>query len=224
MRWHDLLFAHWSIEPRVLRPLIPDKLELDLFDGRAWLGVVPFHMTGVVPRYTPELSCTSAFPEINVRTYVRNSTHAGVYFFSLDATNRLAVRVARLWYKLPYYDARIDIETSGETIDYRSTRTHAHAARAEFAASYNPVGQTFHAAPQSLEHFLVERYAMFSADRKGRVTRGDVHHLPWELQCAEAEIRVNTMTEQLGIELPQTQPVLHFAKRIDAVAWSIVPV
>lgn len=224
MRWHDLLFAHWSVKPQALRPLIPDTLELDTFEGRAWLGVVPFHMTGVVPRYTPELRCTSAFPEINVRTYVKNSTHAGVWFFSLDATSRLAVRIARLWYKLPYYDARITIETQGEMIDYRSERTHRGAGRADFEASYKPIGQIFHAAPETLEHFLVERYSMFSADRKGRITRGDIHHARWQLQAAEAEIRINTMTAPLGIELPQTQPLLHFARRVDALAWSNVPV
>lgn len=223
MRWHDLLFAHWSVEPQLLRPLIPAGLELDTFDGRAWIGVVPFHMTGVVPRYTPELNCTSAFPEINVRTYVKNSTHAGVWFFSLDATSRLVVRVARLWYKLPYYDARIDVDREGETINYRSTRTHRGAGRADFEASYKPVGQTFHAAPQTLEHFLVERYCMFAADRKGRITRGDIHHARWQLQTAEAEIRTNTMTQPLGFELPQTAPLLHFARLIEAVAWSVAP-
>ena len=126
------------MRPDVLRPLIPSTLEIDTFDGWAWIGVVPFRMSGVRPRYTPELSCTSAFPEINVRTYVRAGSRSGVWFFSLDATNRLAVRVARVWYGLPYYDARISVESKGEAIDYHSIRTHRRAAHAEFRATYRP--------------------------------------------------------------------------------------
>jgi len=224
MSWHDLLFLHWPIRPHLLRPLIPAALELDTFDGWAWIGVVPFRMSGVRPRYAPALRCTSAFPEINVRTYVKAHERSGVWFFSLDATSRLAVRVARAWYGLPYYDARIRVDGVGESVRYRSTRVDrsASAAPAEFAASYCPTGPAYRSEGGTLEHWLTERYCLFAADRRGRVGYGDVHHVPWPLQPAEADIESNTMTRWLGITLPATNPVIHFARRLDVVAWSVV--
>src|SRR5437867_5100192 len=105
MRWHDLLFLHWPVRPEIIRPLIPNGLELDTFDGAAWIGVVPFRMTGVRLRWLPPLPGISAFPELNVRTYVRVRDRPGVYFFSLDAGSRTAVAMARAWFHLPYFHA-----------------------------------------------------------------------------------------------------------------------
>jgi hypothetical protein len=223
MRWHDLLFIHWPIRPQVLRPLIPAALELDTFDGWAWLGVVPFRMTGVRRRYLPEFPYLSAFPEVNVRTYVQTPGRSGVWFFSLDAASRLAVRAARAWYGLPYYDARMRVVQEGETVHYHSTRTHRRAAPAAFDASYAPSGAVYHASPGTLDHWLTARYCLYAADRCGRVGYGDIHHAPWPLQAATADIRVNTMVLPLHIELPHTRPVLHFARRLEVVAWSVVP-
>ncbi len=222
MRWHDLLFLHWPVRPHVIRPLVPPALEIDTFDGWAWIGVIPFHMSGVRPRYLPELRCTSAFSEINARTYVKTSDRSGVWFFSLDATSRLAVRVARAWYGLPYYDARISVEHAGETINYHSTRIHRGMAQAEFNASYRPIGPAYHAAPGTLDHWFTERYCLYASDRRGLVGYGDIHHVRWPLQPAEAEVRANTMAEAAGISLPPTEPVLHFARQLSVVAWSIV--
>ena len=223
MRWHDLLLMHWPIRPQVLRPLIPAALELDTFDGWAWLGVVPFRMTGVRPRYLPEWLYSSAFPEINVRTYVKTPGRSGVWFFSLDAANRLAVRLARTWYGLPYYDARMRVGQEGETVHYRSTRTHRRAAPAAFDASYAPSGAVYHANPGTLDHWLTARYCLYAVRRRGRVGYGDIHHALWPLQAATVEIRSNTMTMPLHIELPRAQPVLHFARYLEVVAWSVIP-
>ncbi len=222
MSWHDLLFLHWPVRPHLLRPLIPAALEVDTFDGWAWIGVVPFRMSGVRPRYAPALHCTSAFPEINVRTYVKACDRSGVWFFSLDAMSRLAVRVARAWCGVPYYDARIRVESAGEIIGYHSTRVHRGASPAEFDASYRPTGPAYLSEGGTLEHWLTERYCLFAADRRGRVGYGDVHHAPWPLQPAEADIETNTMTDWLGLTLPATNPVIHFAGRLDVVAWSVV--
>ena len=112
MRWHDLLFLHWPVHPEVIRPLIPSVLELDVFDGWCWIGVVPFRMSGVRPRYMPT---PLAFPELNVRTYVKMPGRSGVWFFSLDAASWLAVRSA-CWLGLPYYNARMTMELAGETV------------------------------------------------------------------------------------------------------------
>ncbi|HVF27390.1 MAG TPA: DUF2071 domain-containing protein [Pyrinomonadaceae bacterium] len=195
---------------------------MDTFDGRAWIGVVPFRMSGVRPRYAPALRCTSAFPEINVRTYVEAGDRSGVWFFSLDATSRLAVRVARAWYGLPYYDARMRVENVGESVRYHSRRVHRGASPAEFDASYRPTGPVYRTEAATLDHWLTERYCLFAADRRGRVGYGDIHHAPWPLQPAEADIECNTMTQWLGITLPATNPVVHFARRLDVIAWSVV--
>jgi uncharacterized protein YqjF (DUF2071 family) len=223
MRWHDLLFAHWPIRPEAIRDAIPAALEVDTFDGWAWIGVVPFRMTGVRPRLTPAMRCVSDFAELNVRTYVRSPGRAGVWFYRLDAANRLAVRVARAWYGLPYYDARITCDADGEAIRYESVRTHAGGAPAAFEARYAPTGPVERAAPGTLEHWLVERYCLYAAGRRGRVGYGDIDHEPWPLQPAEAEIRANTMAEASGVVLPSAPPILHFARFLDVVAWSVVP-
>ncbi len=219
--WEDLLFAHWPVPARELAPFVPAPLELDLCDGVAWVGVVPFRMSGVRPRGSIATPYLSAFPEINVRTYVKTPDRNGVWFFSLDATNRLAVRVARAWYGLPYFDARIDVEHDGENIRYHSTRVHRRAAAAAFDASYSPNGPAYQSARGTLDDWFTERYCLFASGRRGRIGYGDIHHAPWPLQPAEAEIRINTMTDWLGVTLPTTKPMIHFARRLDVVAWSV---
>lgn len=218
MRWHDLLFLHWPIRPESIRPLIPSALELDTFDGWCWIGVVPFRMTGVRPRYVP---IPFAFPELNVRTYVKMPGRRGVWFFSLDAASWIAVRAAR-WFGLPYYDARMTVELKGDSVHYQSERVH-ETAPAGFNASYRPTAAVYHAAPGTLDHWLTERYCLYAARKPDQVVYGEIHHAPWPLQPAELELRVNTMTQPLGIKLPDTKPIGHFARYQEVVAWPVVP-
>ena len=217
--WRDLLFAHWPVEGRILRDKLPTGLELDEFSGQAWVGVVPFQMTNVAPRGVPALPWISAFPEINVRTYVRAGGVPGVYFFSLDAANPLAVGVARALVHLPYYSASMTLTHEGEWIEYASRRTSASAPRAEFAGRYRPTSEPRLPVEGTLEYFLTERYCLFTVDSSLHASRLDIHHPPWSLQAAEAVISVNTMAEAAGIRLPAIAPLLHFAKRQDMVAW-----
>jgi uncharacterized protein YqjF (DUF2071 family) len=220
MNWHDLLFMHWLVPKEALRPLVPPALEVDTFEGSAWIGVVPFRMTGVRPRFLPSVPALSDFPEINVRTYVTAGGRPGVWFFSLDAHNKVAVRLARASYGLPYFDARMSCETRPDgTVAYRSERTHRGAAPARFAASYRPTGELPGSRPGTLEHFLTERYCLYSAGRGGRVRRGEIHHQLWPLREAEVEVEELEMTGQIGLQLPDTQPVLHFSERLDVFAW-----
>ncbi len=219
MRWQDLLFMHWPLKEEVLRPLIPPALALDTFDGSAWLGVVPFGMSGVRPRFVPEVSWLSDFPELNVRTYVSADGKPGIWFFSLDAHDPIAVRVARATFNLPYFDAKMSYHVVGEEVRYRSVRTHRGASPAEFAARYRPVGNPFESRPETLENFLTERYCLYAADKRGNVRRGDIHHHLWPLQPAEAEIETLAMTQQIGVALPERAPILHFSKRLDVLAW-----
>lgn len=217
--WHDLLFAHWPVDADMLREKVPAGFVLDIFEGQAWVGVVPFHMSNVAPRGVPALPWISAFPELNVRTYVRVADTPGVYFFSLDAGNPVAAGAARTLAYLPYYTAEMTIEKRDGWICYNSRRTSSGATLAEFAARYRPVGELQPPADGTLEYFLTERYCLFTVDKDFHALQLDIHHPPWPLQGAEAEITVNTMADACGIRLPAVKPLLHFARRQDMVAW-----
>src|SRR5687767_9056273 len=223
-RWTNVLFAHWPVAPDALRPLLPPSLTLDTFDGAAWVGVIPFHMSNVRPRWIPPLPWISAFHELNVRTYVRMGARAGVWFFSLDASNSLAVRAARAAVHLPYYDARMRMRTlSDGSIEYFSDRTHRGAPGATFEATYRPEGDVYRAAPGSLDHFLVERYELYSASPRGLLSV-KIAHPPWPLQRAVARVARNTMAAASGIPLAGEPRHVHFASSVDVKTWLPVPV
>jgi len=215
--WHDLLFAHWPVAQDRLRELVPSRFALDLFEGQAWLGIVPFHMTNVTPRFVPSLPWISAFPELNVRTYVRVDDKPGVFFFSLDAGNALAVGAARTLLNLPYFSAHMQVDVDGR-VDYASRRLSQPAA--EFRGWYQANGDPQPPAPGSLEYFLTERYCLYAVDHQLRAYRLEIHHPPWPLETAVAEIAVNTMADAAGLRLPSIAPRLHFSKRQDMVCWA----
>jgi uncharacterized protein len=216
--WHDLLFAHWPVDAAKLRALIPEKLAIDTFEGQAWLAVVPFRMSGVRLRWTPAAPWLSAFPELNVRTYVTRDGKPGVWFFSLDAGNSLAVAIARDWFHLPYFRARMRCSERDGWIEYTSERTHSRAPTAVLKGRYRPVSPSNISRPGSLEHFLTERYCLYSVDGRGRIIRGEIHHPPWPLQRAEAKFDLNTMASSIELAL-EPPPLLHFAKRQDVLVW-----
>jgi uncharacterized protein YqjF (DUF2071 family) len=212
--WYDLLFAHWPVPAEQLRALVPDVLQIDTFDGSAWIGITPFQLT-VRPRALPlHLRC----PELNCRTYVEHGGKAGIFFFSLDAASRLAVQGARLLYLLPYFDAQATIGSEGAHIDYRLRRTDGTA---EFSATYAPVeGEPRCATPGSLEHWLTERYCLYT-HFQNRLYRGEIHHWPWPLQNATGEIRRNSIATAAGIRLPEQAPLLHFSRGIEVLVWPL---
>jgi uncharacterized protein YqjF (DUF2071 family) len=218
--WHDLLFMHWPVRPSELEPLVPAPLRVSTFHGVAWVGIIPFRMSGVRLRGTPALPWISAFPELNVRTYVTLEDKPGVWFFSLDAANALAVTAARRWFHLPYFRARMSCCDAGQATAYASERTHRGAPAAAFDASYKPVGEPFTAAPVTLEYFLTARYCLYAA-YKGTTFRGEIDHPAWQLQKAEAEVAQNTMAAASGIKLPDEAPLLHFAQRQPVKIWNL---
>jgi uncharacterized protein len=220
--WHNLLFAHWPVQAEVLRKLVPTRFRLDLFGGTAWLGVVPFHMTNVAPRGVPSLPWISEFPELNVRTYVRVGDRPGIYFFSLDAGSALAVQTARSLLNLPYFVAEMSVRPNGTTIEYDSQRE-TRSVPATFSASYRPVGPAFQAISGSLEYFLTERYCLYNLDHHGAPYRLEIHHPRWQLQPAHVAFTRNTMADAAGVPLPDVQPLLHFSRRQDMVAWAPSP-
>src|SRR5215210_3153253 len=189
--WLDLLFAHWSLPVEALRPSVPAELAIDTFDGRAWIGITPFEVSGLRLRGTPPVPRLSRFPETNVRTYTTVGGRPGIYFFSLDADSRLAVAGARRTFRLPYFRARMSIERSAGWTVYRSRRT---TSEASLDVRYQPAGPVFTARPGTLEHFLTERYCLYTLDDSRRIRRAEIHHAPWPLQQARAQIERNTMT------------------------------
>jgi hypothetical protein len=219
MSWRDLLFAHWPVPAGALRERLPRGLELDLFDGTAWLGIVPFRMVGTRLRGLPPVPGLSTFPELNVRTYVRRDGKPGVWFFSLDAANRPAVRAARAAFGLPYFDARMEMRRDRGAIVYASDRVHAGVPAARFRARYAPAGDVFHATPGSLEAWLTDRYCLYAKRTEGPLSRVEIDHAPWPLRAATARFELLEMTRLAGVALPPRDPHLLFVDRIDVVAW-----
>jgi len=217
-RWHDLLFAHWPVPASLVRPLVPPSLEVQEFDGTSWVGLVPFRMTGVAPRQLPDMPWLSAFPEMNLRVYVEHGGQAGVWFISLDAANPVAVWAARRFFHLPYFHAQMHLRQRGARIDYASRR-HDRSTAVRFAGSYRPTGPVYHARPGTLEHFLTERYCLYTQTRAGTILRGHVHHVPWPLQPAELEVEANEVGPPQGLPISGPPALLHFARRLEVVIW-----
>lgn len=215
--WEHALFAHWPVSPALLRPLLPAPLALDTFAGDAWVGIVPFQMGHLAPRGAPA-PLGLAFPEINVRTYVTLKGKPGVWFFSLDAANLLAVVAARATFHLPYVWAAMQMHEAAGEITFHSLRRRRGAAAAQFSGRYEAAGPVFPYAPASLEQWLTARYCFYAANHAGDLFRAEINHDPWPLQPANAEIAVNTMVTSLGIDLAEP-PLLHLARRLDIVAW-----
>ena len=221
--WHDLLFAHWRVPVEALRPVVHPAIPIDEFDGSAWIGVTPFRVEGSRPRGGPPPPVASSFLECNMRTYATIDGKPGIWFFSLDAESRLAVRGARRFWRLPYFLADMDAAARDGGLDYRTDRVSADGPAVGFEGTYRPTGPEHPARPGTLEYFLTERYCLYTLDERQRVHRGDIHHPPWPLQPAEAEVRRNTMGRMIGLEL-EGDPLLHFARRQDVLMWRIEPI
>jgi len=216
--WDELLFAHWPVGAEDVARLVPQGLEVEQFDGSAWIGVTPFVVTGLRLRGTVPLPRVSTFPELNVRTYVTADGKPGIWFFSLDAASRIAVEGARRVYKLPYFHARMSARRDGARIDYSSDRL--DGSDKSFLGSYGPTGAVFEAERGSLEWFLTERYCLYAVDR-GRLHRAEIQHPPWPLQPAELELERNTMAPD-RITLDRL-PLCHFARSQNVLIWPLRP-
>ena len=214
--WNHLLFAHWPVAIDHLRSVVPRFLELDLFANQAWLSVTPFKVANLTPRGIP-FPVVAAFGEINVRTYVVYDGVPGVYFFSLDANSAMAVGGASTLFHLPYFLADIDADDRRTRLSFRSRRRRSNGAA--FDAQYSPAGAIFQPKAGSLDYFLTERYCLYTQDSSANAYRVDIHHAPWELQPAEAQISLNTMADAAGLRLPSITPILHYAREQDVLIW-----
>lgn len=225
-RWNDLLFAHWPVPVSAVAPLIPDGLQVDTFHGSAWIGVVPFWMDRIKLRGLPSIPFSQSFPELNLRTYVRDQQTGmpGVYFLSLDANNLLAVIFARTAYSLPYHWAEMRLEQRSEREFAFYSRRRLARQPVIFKARYRGLGPTRKLAESrggSLEYYLTERYCLFTRGRNGEPMRANIHHVPWPLEEAEAEIERNDLPGAFGIRLPDQEPVLHYSRRLAVYVWQL---
>ncbi|UYZ11737.1 DUF2071 domain-containing protein [Brevibacillus sp. WF146] len=215
--WDDLLFAHWPVPAERIRQFVPPPLEVDIFDGMAWIGVIPFEMSEIRLRFLPVIPYTVPFPEINVRTYVIAGGKPAVFFLTLDASNPVAIRAATWTYHLPYYPAGMTIKRTAAGIDFHSERK---GGVQRFDAIYRPTSEPFTARPGSIEHWLTERYRFCCVCRRTqRIYGGDIYHEPWRLQVAQAVIRENTMADLYGAEMSKAPVHLHYAQGVKAWIW-----
>ena len=208
-RWERFLFAHWPVEPAELERLLPPGVDPDERDGAGWLSIVAFVMVGTRSCGPPWWPVLAPIPELNVRTYVRVHGEPAVWFLSLDATSTVFASVGRALYGMPYRISPMFASVEGDVVRYRCERRGA-----EFVAAYRPLGPACRAEPGSLEHFLVERYRLFS-QRRGRLVTAEVAHEPWRLHSADVEIEVNELAPR-GVEL-RGDPFVHFSQGVTAV-------
>jgi uncharacterized protein YqjF (DUF2071 family) len=229
-QWRDLLFVHWPVSTEVLRPLVPPQLELDLFDGTAYVGLVPFTMTGVRPVGLPAVPGLSSFHETNLRTYVRLADRdPGVWFFNLEAANAIAVRLARRLFHLPYHYAHMLLEhepasrpIESATILYAGARRWPGPRPASYAVRAVPIAAASQAQPATLDHFLVERYVLFTV-WNAKLFLGRVHHTPYPLQPARILTLDETLLAAAGINRPETAPLAHFSSGVDVEVFALRP-
>lgn len=224
--WHHLLFLHWEVPAAELQALLPARLSVDTFEGKAYVGLVPFTLSGVRPILTPPLPWISSFHEINVRTYVHlDGAGPGVWFFSLDASSGIAVAAARAAYNLQYFDAEIAfIEHPGgvPVFDFDSRRTDPRGTMpANARIRYQPVeGPTVAAAPGTLEHFLMERYLLYAEDEQRQLHRARVHHQPYPVQRAEVLDLEETLIWAAGLKRAEQPAYRHYAREVNVKVYA----
>ena len=219
-KWRELSFLHWRVPASVLRPLVPAALELDTFDGECFVGVVPFTMRGVRPWWAPPMPGVSSFHETNVRTYVHFAGRdPGVWFFSLEAANRLAVWLARTFWHLPYHHARMTLERRADGARaYDSVRRDRDAV---CRVTCTPSSAPSPAVPGTREHFLAERYVLYASSPRG-LRLGRVHHVPYPLQTATvAPAWQESLLAAAGIARAPGEPMAHFATGVDVEVFAL---
>lgn len=213
-RWHELLFLHWPVRASSLRAQVDPRLDLDLYEDTAYVSLTPFTVRGARLRGVPPLPFLTTFHELNLRTYVRaRSGEPGVWFFSLDAASAPAVALARAGLGLPYCVARMSRSVNGQTHDFRSERVALGRRPASLTARWT-VGQPLSSPPGSLEHFLVERYALYTR-WLGRLLRVRVRHQPWPLRAVGLERLDETVSRASGLSSTAESPLAQFSTGVD---------
>ena len=228
-RWNDLLFAHWPISEARMASLLPDGLEVDTHQGMAWLGIVPFWLDRLKVRGLPALPGARRFPDLNMRTYVRDreTGTAGTYFFSIDASKLLTTTAARFLLNLPCHWAEMHMEQRSDREFSFYSRRRFTSQPVIFQARYRSMGPSSRMAEHrlgSFEHYMSERNCLFTLNRAGRLVRSNLHSIPWPLEEAQAEIEQNDLAASIGLQLPADSPVLHYSRRMALYIWKPQPV
>ncbi len=218
--WNDVLFLHWPVPAEVMEKHIPFQLKLDTFNGTAWIGIVPFWISKMRVRGLPPMPFMNSMDELNVRTYVEYEGRKGVYFFSLDANNPLAVTGARMLYFLPYMNAKMSVSNSEGKVIYESMRKSGHSGTGNFLASYKPISPAYNSESGTLDEWLTERYCLW-VTKGDKVFRGDIHHTKWQLHEASCNIRQNSMASFLPREYFKGDPILHYSPQKHAYFWPL---
>jgi uncharacterized protein YqjF (DUF2071 family) len=213
--WEDVVFVHWRADPDAVQALLPDGLEVDTYDGSAWVCANAFRVESVRLHGTLPVPWVSSFPQLNVRTYVTAGKRPGLWFFSLDTPSALAAESARLVYRLPWHTCRLEVVERAGRLDV----TAARAAGRAFTARLSPRGSPDPAEPGTFEHFALERYCLYGRDG-GRLQRAELHHRPWQVQPALGAVDLNTMGPP-ELEQGTEPPVLHVARLQDVLAWPL---
>lgn len=223
-RWRHLIFLHWEVPVEALRPLLPEALSIDTFEGRAWVGVVPFTMQDVSPWWSPSVPGISNFHELNVRTYVHyQGRDPGVWFFSLDAAKLIAVLIARSGWHLPYYfaDMELSVNEQDREVRYHNRRRWPTERPAELEMRYR-IGEALGPSePGSFEHFLAERYVLYAIDGAGELRIGRVHHKPYPLHRAEVLELRQTMVQAAGLPAPKGAPHALYSPGVDVDVYAL---
>jgi hypothetical protein len=233
--WRNILFLHWPVDPEILKLHIPDPLEMDTFEGSAWIGIVAFSMQGIYFRGLPFVSVVRPFSEVNVRTYVNHNGKPGVFFMSLDVDDWASLNIAKRWYRLPYHPADISIRKTGGdvaikrnrkgsamhetgTVQIKSVRKAAEPVA--FQGRFTPSGSVFFPEAGTLDHFLTERYGFYTTHDQLNIYCGDIHHPPWPLQKAGIQIDRNTLFSPFHIDVSDQTPIAHFSEGVDSLMWN----
>lgn len=211
MTWKGGLFIHWPFDPEQIRPHVPAPLELDTYNGRAWVTLLPFVLSDAGLRFSPSFT-RMTFPELNFRTYVRFDDTSGLYFFSVDVGQRLVPFVVGGTSRLPCYYADMDVQMRGDQIDFRSVRKQKKEPSVRFTASYRPSGPVYRAEPGTLDYWLTERRRMYDPVGKD-VLYAEIAHDPWPLQPADVTIRANSMFEKSSLPSPKDDSRVHYSDR-----------
>ncbi|MCJ8008320.1 YqjF family protein [Lederbergia wuyishanensis] len=218
-RWSDVLFMHLPIQPEKLQPYIPSPIEIDIFDGTAWLGVIVFNISGIYPRGFHNVSIRPAFPEINLRTYVKCNNKPGIYFLSLDVDDWTSYTLAKKWLHVPYYPAKISFQKNRQSFHFESVRNRESPIICK--GSYTPKSEIFFPKKMTLDHWLTERYCFFSQDQRSNMYCLDIHHQPWPLQKADAVVHTNDLFNPFHFDITNESPIFHYSQGLDALIWNI---
>lgn len=216
--WDHLLFCHWPVPVEILREHVPTILNIDLFEGQAWIGIIPFEVNNMRVRGMPKIPLLNSYLELNVRTYVTYKNTPGVYFFSLDVDKLQMVLAAKIGSLLPYRKAIMELDVKDDHTCFRSNLDDVE--KEHFALRYRALTEPYLPDETSLHYWLFERYCFFLVKYKN-LYRGDIHHDRWRVSGAEVDIQSNSMAAFLPRKYLEPKPLAHLSMKKQVFGWKL---